>query len=104
MPCKLLCMSVTDPKNMNVLLSAFSAYTNTKRVISTKPQPGIIECLDGIRSLALFWVVFGHVFFIFNFFPANTIETMEVSESENKGLDIITEAKLYIFYKELMSL
>ncbi|XP_032515547.2 O-acyltransferase like protein-like [Danaus plexippus] len=73
--------SKKDPKNMNVLLSAFSAYTNTKRVISTKPQPGIIECLDGIRSLALFWVVFGHVFFIFNFFPANTIETMEWSLS-----------------------
>ncbi|PZC80938.1 hypothetical protein B5X24_HaOG213707 [Helicoverpa armigera] len=51
-----------DPKQLNKLLLAFSAYTNTHRLVTYKPVPGALECLDGIRTFAMVWVIIGHTF------------------------------------------
>ncbi|KAH9644128.1 hypothetical protein HF086_015458 [Spodoptera exigua] len=51
-----------DPKKINKLCLAFSAYTNTRRLVTYKPVPGTLECLDGIRSFAMMWVIIGHTF------------------------------------------
>ncbi|XP_050561859.1 nose resistant to fluoxetine protein 6-like [Spodoptera frugiperda] len=51
-----------DPKKINKLWVAFSAYTNTRRLVTYTPVPGTLECLDGIRSFAMMWVIIGHTF------------------------------------------
>ncbi|KAJ8721312.1 hypothetical protein PYW07_002087 [Mythimna separata] len=51
-----------DPKKINKLLIAFSAYNNTRRLITYTPVPGALECLDGIRAFAMMWVIIGHTF------------------------------------------
>lgn len=37
-------------------------YTNGRRLMTFSPGRGTIECLDGIRALAMAWVVLGHTF------------------------------------------
>lgn len=45
----------------NELLTSFSAYTNGKQLFdTTKETVNAINCLDGLRSLSLFWIIFGH--------------------------------------------
>ena len=84
-----------DPKEANVLLSSFSAYKNCRKLLKLEDNPKAIHCLDGIRTLATFWILIGHVFVIFNFLIANQIDAMEVSYlsifyySENWVLKII---------------
>ncbi|XP_028030312.1 nose resistant to fluoxetine protein 6-like [Bombyx mandarina] len=51
-----------DPEKSNKLLKSFSIYTNTKRLVVYKPVNGAIECLDGVRALAMAWVIVGHTF------------------------------------------
>lgn len=53
---------LTDPKKINKLWVAFSAYTNTRRLVTYTSVPGTLECLDGIRSFAMMWVIIGHTF------------------------------------------
>ncbi|KPI92898.1 Nose resistant to fluoxetine protein 6 [Papilio xuthus] len=58
-----------DPKDINVLYSSFSAYTNGRRLLTFKSSPNSLHCIDGIRALAMFWVIAGHTIFsvAFNF-------------------------------------
>lgn len=44
---------------------AFSAYTNGKKLFDmTRTESSqSIECLNGLRSLSLLWIIFGHRFF-----------------------------------------
>ncbi|XP_052756094.1 O-acyltransferase like protein-like [Galleria mellonella] len=51
-----------DPKTANKLALSFSVYTNTLRLVTYKPVPGALECLDGIRAFAMIWVIIGHTF------------------------------------------
>ncbi|CAB3222558.1 unnamed protein product [Arctia plantaginis] len=51
-----------DPKKVNKLYQSFSVYNNTNRLLTITPVPGAIECLDGIRSFAMMWVIIGHTF------------------------------------------
>ncbi|CAH0581530.1 unnamed protein product [Chrysodeixis includens] len=51
-----------DPKSVSALSTAFSVYTNGRRVMNFTSSDGNIECLDGIRALAMAWVVLGHTF------------------------------------------
>ncbi|XP_053612529.1 nose resistant to fluoxetine protein 6-like [Plodia interpunctella] len=54
-----------DPKQANVLYRSFSVYTNAKRLTSFPSNS--IQCLDGIRTLAMLWVIVGHTFITENF-------------------------------------
>ncbi|KAJ0175782.1 hypothetical protein K1T71_008941 [Dendrolimus kikuchii] len=51
-----------DPKQANKLLQSFSLYTNTRRLVTYTPVPGVLECLDGVRAFAMMWVILGHTF------------------------------------------
>ncbi|CAH0581528.1 unnamed protein product [Chrysodeixis includens] len=51
-----------DPKTVSVIKRSFSVYTNGRRLMTFSSGPGTIECLDGIRALAMAWVVLGHTF------------------------------------------
>ncbi|CAF4894473.1 unnamed protein product [Pieris macdunnoughi] len=40
----------------------FSAFTNLSMLLKLSNKPGSLQCLDGIRAIAIFWVVIGHAF------------------------------------------
>ncbi|XP_023944141.1 uncharacterized protein LOC112050180 [Bicyclus anynana] len=56
-----------DPKRAIVYLRMFSIYTNTKRLMTFNPNPNAIECMDGIRTISMMWVLVGHAFSMHNF-------------------------------------
>ncbi|XP_048480394.1 uncharacterized protein LOC105382199 [Plutella xylostella] len=51
-----------DPKLASPLYTSFSVFTNCRRLFSYSSTPKTIECLDGLRSIAMTWVVLGHSF------------------------------------------
>ncbi|CAH0581525.1 unnamed protein product [Chrysodeixis includens] len=63
-----------DVKQMSVLYRSFSVYTNGEILTTFSSNPGNIQCLDGIRTLAMLWVVLGHTFSTESF-AANPIDT-----------------------------
>lgn len=70
---------IPDPREINEILVSFSAWTNCRRLLVFKPNNADnISCLDGIRALAIFWVVVGHVFYITSYIPANPIYALQV--------------------------
>ncbi|XP_026315725.1 O-acyltransferase like protein-like [Hyposmocoma kahamanoa] len=50
-----------DPKSLNTIYQSFSVYTNSRRLITYKPVRGALECVDGIRTITMLWVVIGHL-------------------------------------------
>ncbi|XP_069356346.1 nose resistant to fluoxetine protein 6-like [Maniola hyperantus] len=70
-----------DPKEANEIFISFSALTNCRRLLVIKKDPNNLQCVDGIRSLAIFWVIVGHVFQIIGLTLANPIYSIEVANS-----------------------
>lgn len=62
-------------------LIAFSLHTNGKNLFTmTKAKSNkSIECLNGLRSLSLLWIIFGHRYFDMFMAPA----TNSVTATEN---------------------
>ncbi|XP_063625478.1 nose resistant to fluoxetine protein 6-like [Cydia splendana] len=63
------------PAETNKLLTSFSVFTNTRRLFTFSKTPGSIDCLDGLRSLSILWVVIGHSFS--NMFNGITINLVD---------------------------
>ncbi|KOB72902.1 Nose resistant to fluoxetine protein 6, partial [Operophtera brumata] len=55
-------MLQNDPKLSHPLYTSFSVYTNGRRLMTFTTTPMTLHCLDGIRALAMAWVVVGHSF------------------------------------------
>lgn len=52
------------PKIVEVL-QCFSLYTNASKILSpssSKPGEDHLDCLNGMRVLAMFWIVLGHTY------------------------------------------
>lgn len=58
----LLFMYISDPKLSHPLYTSFSVYTNGRRLMTFTSTPMTLHCLDGIRALAMAWVIVGHSF------------------------------------------
>ncbi|KAH8295945.1 hypothetical protein KR018_006477 [Drosophila ironensis] len=61
-----------DQKNLNPVIKAFSARANCRtlfRIVDTKSNPNVIECLHGIRCLSFIWVVYGHDYLVYAYAP-----------------------------------
>lgn len=43
---------------------SMSAYTNGRRLFSMRKKKGHIQCLYGIRALALIWLIYGYRHFL----------------------------------------
>ncbi|KAK5643557.1 hypothetical protein RI129_007402 [Pyrocoelia pectoralis] len=61
------------------LWMAFSAYTNTKRLLSTKStDPSNVTCIYGLRVVTMAWVVLGHTYYAHcQFLASNNLYLME---------------------------
>ncbi|KAH8235402.1 hypothetical protein KR038_007021, partial [Drosophila bunnanda] len=56
-----------DEKSLPPVVRAFSARANSRslfRLVDTKANPNVIDCLHGIRCLSFIWVVFGHDYLV----------------------------------------
>lgn len=66
-------------------LLGLSAYRNTRALfkISSKKNPEMLHCLNGIRFISMTWVVLGHVYGNFGNYPTNNnlIYTIKVTKS-----------------------
>ncbi|XP_038214626.1 O-acyltransferase like protein-like [Zerene cesonia] len=51
-----------DSKRANEILQSFSVIKNSKTFFAISSKPGSLECVDGIRALAMLWVLLGHSF------------------------------------------
>ncbi|XP_050668647.1 nose resistant to fluoxetine protein 6-like [Leptidea sinapis] len=59
------------------LLRLFSAYTNMAYLLRSSSKPGTLECLDGIRAIAIIWVILGHTFAVIPSVVANFFDMAE---------------------------
>ncbi|CAK1600713.1 unnamed protein product [Parnassius mnemosyne] len=53
----------SDKRNKNSLYFCCSVYSNTQRLLTFTSGPDSLECIDGIRALAMVWVILGHTFY-----------------------------------------
>ncbi|XP_073964181.1 nose resistant to fluoxetine protein 6-like isoform X2 [Choristoneura fumiferana] len=68
-----------DPKQASELYRACSLYTNTRRLLAfKKPRP--IDCLDGIRSLSILWIVLYHTYCTYFFYSNYVVNSLEAFE------------------------
>ncbi|KAH8280769.1 hypothetical protein KR054_010702, partial [Drosophila jambulina] len=61
-----------DEKSLPAVVRAFSARANSRalfRLVDTKANPNVIDCLHGIRCLSFIWVVFCHDYLVFAMAP-----------------------------------
>ncbi|XP_063822750.1 nose resistant to fluoxetine protein 6-like [Ostrinia nubilalis] len=49
-------------ENPKTIFRTFSIYTNGQRVMNFASGPDALHCIDGIRALAMVWVLIGHTF------------------------------------------
>ncbi|XP_017091603.2 nose resistant to fluoxetine protein 6 [Drosophila bipectinata] len=52
-----------NQNQLPILVKMFSARANARvifRIVDSKSNPNVIDCLHGIRCLSLFWVVYSH--------------------------------------------
>lgn len=59
----------------NKLLKSFSAYTNGQKLfdMTESSSPNTINCLLGLRSLSVLWIMFGHRFSNQQAFPTTNV-------------------------------
>ncbi|XP_002137010.2 nose resistant to fluoxetine protein 6-like isoform X2 [Drosophila pseudoobscura] len=65
-----LCQDQSSVPSIVKICSARSSSRTIFRIVDSKSNPNVISCLDGIRCMSLFWVVFGHEY-IFSLLSPN---------------------------------
>ncbi|XP_016949370.1 nose resistant to fluoxetine protein 6 [Drosophila biarmipes] len=61
-----------DERALNPWVKAFSARANSRvlfRLVDTRSNPNVIDCLHGIRCLSFIWVVYGHAYLVYVYGP-----------------------------------
>ncbi|KAJ8916787.1 hypothetical protein NQ315_005792 [Exocentrus adspersus] len=66
----------------HVALTAFSVYSNGRKLFRISKNSGELTCLNGIRFLSMMWVIIGHIFSMVYMAPiVNFKDVMEWVES-----------------------
>lgn len=64
----------TSERNGVEMFKVFSLFVNFKllcRMSGNKRSPNVIYCLNGIRSLSIIWIVFGHCYMVALLLPTH---------------------------------
>ncbi|CAH2991098.1 unnamed protein product [Chilo suppressalis] len=71
-----------DSKKANKLYKTFSVFTNTRKFLTFRSDANALNCVEGVRALAMLWVILIHTFSLqFSFVPANPIDVHEFTYS-----------------------
>ncbi|XP_022815146.1 O-acyltransferase like protein-like [Spodoptera litura] len=72
-----------DVKQISTIGRSFSFYTNGQRLTTFSSSGGNLQCIDGIRTLAMLWVIVGHTFSteVFTANPADSQSWMFSAEA-----------------------
>ena len=85
-------LTITNEKEDEFLpikiLKSFSILSNGKQILSTQTNKNHITCLSGIRTISMFWIIYGHLymaaeFLLFQNFAINKKEMEDVNEIIN---------------------
>ncbi|KAF2886086.1 hypothetical protein ILUMI_20087, partial [Ignelater luminosus] len=49
-----------EEKTLSPLLTAFSAFTNGRKLLKTNSNSNQISCIHGIRVITMMWIILGH--------------------------------------------
>lgn len=81
----IVCLSTTYEYRMRKsersgveLFKVFSLFLNFKllcKMSGNKKSPNVIYCLNGIRSLSIIWIVFGHCYMVVLLLPTHVNST-----------------------------
>lgn len=64
------------------IVMAFSAFSNGKRLLSTRTAIGVLEPLHGMRVITMAWIILGHTFFYKSYVLAGGLfEALEYGKS-----------------------
>lgn len=77
-------------KNMGLL--AFSFYTNGMKIFSCKQNKSqdVMECLNGIRVISTFWVLYGHAHALILLAPVTNLLYIKTVRLKSNIVEIIT--------------
>ena len=75
----------TDKDSNNLvmkILMSFSILSNGKEVLGTETSKNHITCLSGIRTISMFWIIYGHLYLVgeFLFFQGFVINKKEMED------------------------
>ena len=82
-------LTITNDKEDDILpvklLKSFSILSNGKQILNTQTSKNHITCLSGIRTISMFWIIYGHLymaaeFLLFQNFVNNRKEMEDVSK------------------------
>ncbi|XP_018573256.1 uncharacterized protein LOC108912502 [Anoplophora glabripennis] len=69
------------------LLTAFSFYTNGRKLLSTKASTDSVACLNGIRVISIMWIVLGHRYMYSALLPLiNLVDVTEFQTLPASGI------------------
>lgn len=88
-PFPTLPMTGKDSNNLAMrILKSFSILSNGKEVLSTETTKNHITCLSGIRTISMFWIIYGHLYLVgeFLFFQGFVINRKEMEDVSTKHI------------------
>ncbi|KYQ47033.1 Nose resistant to fluoxetine protein 6 [Trachymyrmex zeteki] len=54
----------TNTSKLKNTFTAFSLYTNGKKLLQTDRREDSIRCLDGLRFISICWIIYGHTYYM----------------------------------------
>lgn len=82
-------------------LLAFSFFTNGKKIFSCKrnKSQNVMECLNGIRVISTFWVLYGHAHALIILAPVTNLLYIKTVRLESNIVEIIYILIFTCFFK-----
>lgn len=89
-------------EHLPALVKVFSARANSRtlfRIVDSKTNPNVIDCLHGIRCLSLIWVIYGHDYILQGISPnINLVDVIPVGCNTTSTIAHIGQTNLHFSY------
>ena len=50
------------------VLKSFSILNNGRQILNTETRKGHLDCLNGMRTISMCWIIYGHLYLIGQFY------------------------------------